>query len=102
MVVLDQNPVIETHGVVVAASTSDGVLIQQSPARNGLAGIKNAAGQTFRCFHKTMGISRNSTKMLKKVQGSALPGQNAAHHSVHASNSLSGVKGTTIFEKPLG
>ena len=78
VILLDQDGVVEAQPMVVTAPATHGVLLRQTQARDGLAGIKQAHRQVGDHLGITVCPGSGAGEGLQEVHGGALPGEEGA------------------------
>ena len=79
MIVLDEDAVVEPEAMVVSSAASDGVLLQQTPARQGLARVVDLGlGAADRPDVLVRG-RRDPAETLEEVQQNSLGAEHGTH-----------------------
>ena len=78
MVILDHNPVIQTHAMVLRTTHAGGIFFHLAPARKGFAGIKQSGGRIAHRRDIAACGGGNARQMLQGIEGCAFRGQDAA------------------------
>ena len=83
MVVLDQDGVKQSHSVIRASAACDGVLVEESQSRNGLASVRHFGFRTHYTLDIPPGERRDPAHALQHVQGHTLASQDGRCRAVN-------------------
>jgi hypothetical protein len=78
MVVLQHDAVKEPEAVVPAPAAGDGVLLQHSITRGGLAGVEQAGAAPAKRVDQLVGVGGDTREMLEKVEDDPFGGEQDA------------------------
>src|SRR4029079_14122380 len=82
VVVLDHDAVVKPHTMIRPAAAPNRVLLQQPPARGGLAGVENLGPTPRGRVYELTGEAGHTPQALEEVQGGALRGEDRTDRAV--------------------
>jgi len=88
VVLLDQDPVVQTKPVVATPSTVYSVFLRQAEAGNGLSCIDHLRFRTAEEVGETTRLTRHTREQLKKIQGTAFSRQQSTRVAVDLAEQL--------------
>ena len=101
VIVLDENAVEQAESMVVSATATHGILFQQPPARQCLAGVENPRLQPGNRIDVAAGLRGDAAEVLKEVECCAFAGEDGTHRPAHPSQMTAGLHRSAIAQKRL-